>query len=667
MIFAVLALSIVFIIIIPVPPMVLDVLLTFSLSTSIVIFLTTLFIAKPLELSAFPSLLLVVTLLRLALNVASTRLILSSAQAGQVIQAFGSFVIAGNYVVGLIIFLIITVIQFVVITNGAGRVAEVTARFTLDAMPGKQMSIDADLNGGLIDDDEARRRRRQLQQEADFFGAMDGASKFIRGDAIAGVVITLINIVGGLIIGMWQKGMPISDALQTYTILTAGDGLVAQIPALLISTGTGILITKTSGNESLGKSVTSQLTSFPRVFILAGVVLALLGLAPGLPDLPFLFLAGICGIVAYSLRGHRHEQDIVAQELKKQRRQPEDVLPLFQADPLEIEIGYNLVPLTDETQGGDLLDRLAATRRQCATELGIYVRPIRIRDNLRLDPNTYVFRIHGVETEKGELIPTHWLAMGSEKEEEVQGIPTQEPAFGLPAWWVAPSDKEALEMRGFTVVDPNTVLITHLTEFIKQHAYELLGRQETKELIDMVKTTNPAVVEELFPDLLTVGDAQKVLQNLLRERIPIRDLVGILESLADNSRISKDTDFLTEGARQAIRRSICQLYAGEDGKLRVISLHPRLEQEVADAIQNLPQGNYPVVEPNLAQRILERLGKLVQEMVGQGYPPVVLCSSRIRLPFRRLIERFLPNVAVLSMSELIPSIQVEVMGTVNGE
>ncbi|MBC7342897.1 MAG: flagellar biosynthesis protein FlhA [Clostridia bacterium] len=666
-VFAVLALSIVLIIIIPMPPTMLDVLLTFSLTVSILIFLTTLFITEPLQLSVFPSLLLVVTLLRLALNVASTRLILSNAQAGQVIQAFGSFVIAGNYVVGLIIFVIITVIQFVVITNGAGRVAEVAARFTLDAMPGKQMSIDADLNGGLIDEEEARRRRRQLQQEAEFFGAMDGASKFIRGDAIAGLIITLINIVGGLIIGMWQKGMPISDALQTYTVLTAGDGLVTQIPALLVSTGTGILITKASGNESLGKTVSSQLTSFPRVFILAAVVLALLGLAPGLPDLPFLFLASICGVAAYALRGHHREQEMVVQELKKQRRQPEDVLPLFQIDPLEIEIGYNLVPLTDESQGGDLLDRLAAVRRQCATELGIYVRPIRIRDNLRLDPNAYVFRIHGVEIEKGELMPTHYLAMGSGKEDEVQGIPTREPAFGLPAWWVAPAEKEALEIRGFTVVDPNTVLITHLTEFIKQHAHELLGRQETKELIDMVKSTNPAVVEELFPDLLTVGEVQKVLQNLLRERIPIRDLVGILESLADNSRISKDTDFLTEGARQAIKRSICQKYASEDGKLRVISLHPRLEQEIADSIQNLPQGSYPAVEPNLAQRVLEKLSNLVQEMVTKGYPPVVLCSSRIRLPFRRLIERFLPNLAVLSMSELVPSVQVEVIGTVNGE
>lgn len=669
---AAMVIGIVLIIIIPVTPSVLDVLLVFSLSFGLIILLTTMFTTHPLQFSVFPSLLLVVTLLRLALNISSTRLILNKANAGHVIQAFGNFVVGGNYVVGLIIFVIITVIQFVVITNGAGRVAEVAARFTLDAMPGKQMSIDADLNAGLIGEDEAREKRRTLQREADFFGAMDGASKFVKGDAIAGIIITLVNIVGGFVIGVWQLGMSFGTAIQTYTVLTVGDGLVSQIPALLVSTATGVLVTRASSGESFGKDVSRQLTTFPRVIALASVILVLLALVPGLPSLPFLILAGGTGYVAYALFQETKRKQVAEQEEtmrrgRREQRQPENVLSLFQVDPLEIEIGYNLIPLTDESQGGDMLDRLAAVRRQCAAELGIFVRPIRIRDNLQLSPNSYSFKIRGVEITSGEIMPGHYLAMNPGQSEEghpVNGIATKEPTFGLPAWWVTPEEKERLELKGYTVVDSVTVLITHLTEFIKNHAHELLGRQEVKEMVETVKENNPAVVEELIPDLLSIGEVQKVLQNLLRERVPVRDLVTILEVLADNARLTKDLDYLTESTRQALFRTISRQYAGEDGSLKVITLHPKLEQKIADSLQQTQNGNFPVLEPEITENIFQQLSKLVEEMTLVGAQPVVLCSARIRMPFKRLTERFLPNLAILSLNELAPNIEVESVGTV---
>lgn len=661
--------GIIFIIVIPMSPRVLDVALTFSLSIGVIILLTTMFTEEPLQFSVFPSLLLVVTLLRLALNVASTRLILTTADAGEVIRAFGDFVVRGNYVVGMIIFLIITIIQFIVITNGAGRVAEVAARFTLDAMPGKQMSIDADLNAGLITDEEARERRKKLQREADFYGAMDGASKFVKGDAIAGIVITLINIGGGFIIGIWQHGMTIMDALRTYTILTVGDGLVTQIPALLVSTATGILVTRSSSGTSFGKDVATQLTTFPKVIGMAAILLAVLGLVPGLPSLPFFILAAATGFTSYTLLQEEKkktiEEQIKAQEQAKPQRQPENVLGFFQIDPLEIEIGYNLIPLTDETQGGDLLDRLSVIRRQCATELGIYVRPIRIRDNLQLGANQYVFKLHGIEAAAGEILPGYWLAMNpGGLEEQIAGIPTKEPTFGLPAWWVTYEEKEKLELKGYTVVDPTTVLVTHLTEFIKANAAELLGRQEVKDLLDKVKETSPAVVEELVPELLSYGEVQKVLQNLLRERLPIRNLVTILEVLADNARITRDLDYLTESVRGALRRTITKLYGGQEGKLHVITLHPEVEQALTEGMQQTQNGSYPVLKPEVTQRIFDNLTPLVERMAMMGVPPVVLCSSKARLLFRRLTERYLPNLVVLAYGELLPDMEVESVGTV---
>ncbi|NLJ99962.1 MAG: flagellar biosynthesis protein FlhA [Clostridia bacterium] len=663
-------LAIVLIIVTPVRPGLLDILLTISIAISMVILLTTMFTTHTLQFSVFPSLLLVVTLYRLSLNIASTRLILGEASAGKIISAFGDFVVGGNYVVGMIIFIIITVVQFVVITSGASRVAEVAARFTLDAMPGKQMSVDADLNAGIITEQEAKIRREELQQEADFFGAMDGASKFVKGDAIAGIIITLINIFGGFVIGIWQLDMSLSDALQTYTILSVGDGLVAQIPALLVSTGTGILVTRAGTGESLGKDVVSQLTGFPKVVALASASLFLVGLVPGIPTMPFLILSIVTGTLAYFLFKQvgylaQEEERAKIMERKSKERKPEDVLSMISLDPLEIEIGYNLVSLTDGEQGGDLLDRLAEVRRRCASELGIYVRPIRIRDNLEIDRNSYVFKIRGVEIEKGEIIPDRYMAMNPmEHDFPVDGIATTEPTFGLPAWWITEENKEELEFKGFTVVDAATVLVTQLTEFIKKHAHELLGRQETKELVETVKENNPAVVEELIPDLLSYGQVQKVLQNLLREQIPIKDLVTILEALADNAPATQDIDFLTESVRQAFFRIISNKFS-VDGKLKVIVLDTGVEDLVGGSLQKTQQGAYPAMDPAVAEKLLHVVGDHAQGFLERGEQPVVLCSPKIRLPFKRFLERFLPQVAVVSFNELAPELEIEAAGTVS--
>jgi flagellar biosynthesis protein FlhA len=661
-----LVVAIVMIIVIPIPPGLLDLLLSLSLTFSLLVLLTTMFTTHPLQFSVFPSLLLVATLFRLALNIASTRLILSQASAGKVIEAFGGFVVGGNYVVGLVIFAIITVIQFVVITNGAGRVAEVAARFTLDALPGKQMSIDADLNTGLITEEEAKARRRELQREADFYGAMDGASKFVRGDAIAGLIITLINIVGGLAIGMGQLGFSFQEAVSRYTVLTVGDGLVSQIPALLISTATGILVTRAGAAANLGRELSKQVLAFPQVLGLASVLLAILGFIPAMPSLPFFIMAVATAYGAYILAKEERFGEVRPGEepVAVRRREPENVLPLFQVEPLEVEIGYNLISLADEAQGGDLLDRLAAVRRQCATDLGIYVRPIRVRDNLRLPPNGYVFKLRGVEAVRGELLPGHYLAMAPPGvTAEIRGIPTKEPTFGLPAWWISEAERGPAESAGYTVVDAGTVLITHLTEFIKRHAHELLGRQEVRELLDTVKETNPALVEELVPGLLSLGEVQKVLQNLLREQVPIRDLVSILEALADHAPRSRDPDYLTEMARQALRRTLTRLYAPE-GRLVPITLHPKVEEMIAESVQPTQQGNYPLLSPEQTRRLFDRLGNLVEEAVRRNLQPVILVSSRIRLPFRRLVERFLPGLAVISVAELLPELEIEPLGMV---
>ncbi|HBC91357.1 MAG TPA: flagellar biosynthesis protein FlhA [Pelotomaculum sp.] len=666
-----LIIGIVLLIIIPLSPAFLDLLLVSSMTLGLMILLITMFTVEPLQFSAFPTLLLITTLFRLALNISSTRLILGNAAAGKVIEAFGQFVVGGSYVVGMVVFIIITIIQFVVITNGAGRVAEVAARFTLDAMPGKQMSIDAEFNAGLINESQARDRRKQIQREADFYGAMDGASKFVRGDAIAGIIIIMINILGGFVIGVVQHNMSMLQSVQTYTLLTIGDGLVTQIPALLISTATGILVTRSTSDYSFGKELSGQLFRFPNVFILAAVILFILGLIPAMPNLLFLSLAGIIGYTAYSMtqeekkKTAREQERIAARQVQAQNKEPENVFTYFQVDTLEIEIGYNLIPLTDEGRGGDLLQRLAAVRRQCAGEMGIYVRPIHIRDNLQLNPGTYSIKLRGIEIASGELLPGHFLAMDPLGQEmDINGMPTTEPTFGLPAWWVSAAERDRAESAGCTVVDCSTVLVTHLTEIIKTNAHELLGRQEVKELLDMVKENNPVVVEELVPDLLSMGEVQKVLQNLLRERVSIRDLAGILEALADGARTSKDTDYLTECARQALGRTICRQYAGVDAKISVITLHPKLEQTLADSIEQTQLGSYPVLEPQVARQILNKLKESLESLTLRSLPPLVLCSSRVRLPFRRFTEKYLPNLAVLSLNEITPNFEVEVVGTV---
>ncbi|NLJ56226.1 MAG: flagellar biosynthesis protein FlhA [Firmicutes bacterium] len=665
---------IVAIIVIPINPLLLDILLVVNIAFSLIVILSTLFITELLQLATFPSVLLVTTLFRLALNISSTRLILTRAEAGAVINAFGVFVVGGNYVVGLIIFIIITLVQFVVITSGAGRIAEVAARFTLDAMPGKQMSIDADFNAGLVDEEEARQRRRNLQKEADFFGAMDGASKFVRGDAIAGVVIVLINICGGLAIGALQRGMDLAVAARTYTVLTVGDGLVAQIPALLISTAAAMLVTRSTADEGFGTDLTAQFFSFPKVLALCAFVLFSLGVIPALPFMPFFILAAACGFGAWLLfkeeqAGKVREKAVAAAGEKPLPPVEEELRSLLRADLLEVEIGYNLVSLTEKKKNGDLLQRITAARRRMSAELGIIVRPIRIRDNIQLPPHTYVIKLKGNEIARGELRPGYILALNPPEVSlaALGGLPTQEPTFNLPAAWLLPEQKEEAELQGCTVVDVITVLITHLTEVIRTHAHELLGRQEVKEMVEMVRETRPAVVEELLPDLMSVGEVQKILQNLLKEDVPLLDLPSILEVLADFAPAGKDPDVLTEYVRQSVSRTISARFAVDGTKLQAITLDPLLEKWIADALQETVQGTYPVLEPEATQRILQGVSRLVEQLRQKGLSPVVLTSSQIRLPFRRLVERYLPDLAVLSFHEIQPQLEVESVGVLSAD
>lgn len=661
------------IIIIPIRPLLLDLLLVINISFALVVILVTLFITRILQLATFPSVLLMATLFRLSLNISSTRLILTEARAGEVINAFGHFVVGGNYVVGLIIFIIITVVQFVVITSGAGRVAEVAARFTLDAMPGKQMSIDADFNAGLIDEEQARLRRRDLQRESDFFGAMDGASKFVRGDAIAGVVIVLINILGGLGIGMVQMGMDFETAARTYTVLTVGDGLVAQIPALLVSTSAGLLVTRSTAEEGFGSDFFSQFFNLPKVLAIVAFILMALGLVPGLPFFPFFILAAACGFGAYSI--FKEEQAVSVREEEEKEREAmeaeeelpspeEDMRNLMKVDVMEVEIGYNLVSLTEKGENGDLLQRITASRRRLASELGMIIRPIRIRDNLQLPPNTYIIKLKGNEIARGELRPGYMLALNPEgvPPEELDGVPTVEPTFNLPAVWISPGQKDEAELKGCTVVDITTVLITHLTELIRFHAAELLGRQEAKEMIELVKEARPAVVEELIPDLMSIGEVQKVLQGLLRENVPLLDLPSILETLADYAAGTRDPDTLMEFVRQSMARTISMRYAEDGKKLHVITLDPSLENQIAESLQQTVHGLMPVLTPETAQRILQGLQNLVERLRQRGLSPVVLTSPRVRLPFRRLVERYMPDVPVLSLNEILPQLEVESVG-----
>lgn len=663
--------GIVLMIIIPLPTWLLDTLIAFNITMGIVIILLTMFTTEVLQFSVFPTMLLVTTLFRLGLNISSTKLILSEADAGMIIEAFGNFVVGGNYVVGIIIFLIIVLIQFIVITNGAGRVAEVSARFTLDAMPGKQMSIDADLNTGLINDMEAKERRKNLQQEADFYGAMDGASKFVKGDAIAGIIITLINIIAGIIIGATMNGMPIGEAASTYVRLTVGDGLVSQIPALLISTASGILVTRSGNDENFGSVLVSQLTGFPKVLAIASVILMFLAIMPGFPKLVFITLAIATGLSAYLI--YKDEKEKIVQKIENEeqelieteRKEPENITNLISVEPMEIEIGYGLIPLADEASGGDLLQRITSVRRQCAIEMGIIVQPIRIRDNLQLNTNEYLVKIRGTIIVKGDLMPNMLLCMDPTGGSiQLPGIKTIEPTFGLPAVWINNDQREDAEIKGFTVVDPTTVMVTHLTEVIKAHSYELLGRQEVKLIIDTVKEKYNTVVEELIPDLMTIGEVQKVLQGLLKEKVPIKDMVSILESLADNSRVTKDIELLTEYVRLALSRTICNPLVNENGVITLATLSPELENLISSNIQKSMQGSFPAIDPDTTGKILDSIKNIVQTVHFYDNIPVLLVSPKIRPAFRRLIDMVYPHIVILSLNEIPNDVEIRTEGVV---
>lgn len=666
---AIAVITIVVMMIIPLPPFLLDLFLSLNITLALVIIMVAIYNVEPLQFSVFPSLLLITTLFRLALNVSSTRLILLDGYAGEVITAFGNFVVGGNPVVGFIVFIILIIIQFIVITKGAERVAEVAARFTLDAMPGKQMSIDADLNAGLITDTEARQRRRNIQREADFYGAMDGASKFVKGDAIAAIIIIVINIVGGFIIGMAQRDMGILQALQVYTLLTVGEGLVNQIPALLISTATGIVVTRAASDSNLGLDITNQLLTNPRVFYIAGAMLALLGVVPGLPAVPFWILSILALIVAYTLQTtvkSAKESELIKQEEQEIEdvRKPENVIALLQVDPMELEIGYSLIPLVDVSQGGDLLDRIVMIRRQCALELGIVVPTIRIRDNIQLRPNVYVIKLKGIEIAKGDLMLDHYLAMNPGTAfEDITGIQTVEPAFGLPALWIQEGQREQAELSGYTVVDPVSVLATHLTEVIKSHASEIIGRQEVQTLIESVKQNYPAVVEELIPSILSIGDVQKVLANLLRERISVRDMVTILETLADYGSMTKDPEILTEYVRHALSRQISKQYV-QGNTLTCITVDPLLENTISAAVQRTEHGSYVALDPAVMQSLINNLTNELPKITNLGFQPIVLTNPGVRLYFRKLTERVAPNLIVLSYGEIEPKVEVQALGMV---
>ncbi|MCI6100805.1 MAG: flagellar biosynthesis protein FlhA [Selenomonas sp.] len=669
---AVAIIIIVVMMIIPLPTLLLDLLICLNITIALLVIMSVIYNKEALDLSIFPSLLLITTLFRLALNISSTRLILLDGFAGEVITAFGNFVVGGNPVVGFIMFIILVGINFIVITKGSERVAEVSARFTLDAMPGKQMAIDADLNQGAITDAQAKERRVKIQREADFFGAMDGASKFVKGDAIAAIVIMMINITGGFVIGMLQRNLSAVQALQQYTLLTVGEGLVSQIPALLISTATGLIVTRAGAEGNLGADMVSQLFRNDRIFFILSGVLAFFAIVPGLPGVPFFALAALCFFIGRALKAST--QAVVAQEeakpeakakaQKKKATSPENIVSLLQVDPMELEIGYSLIPLVDTGQGGDLLDRIVMIRRQCALELGLVVPTIRIRDNIQIKPNAYIIKLKGVEIAKGELMLDHYLAMNSGTVfEEVPGIETTEPAFGLPALWIPDSEREQAELNGYTVVDAVSVLATHLTEVIKSHASEILGRQEAQNLVDNLKKTNETLVKEVVPDLLTVGEVQKVLQNLLAERISIRDMETIFEVLSDYARATKDTEILTEYVRHAMARQITQANV-QNGQLPCVTLDPALENRIAGGVQRTDHGSYVSLDPDSMKRLVTSLDTELQKLTNMGYQPIVLTSPAVRLYFRKLVERSVPGIIVLSQAEIEQSVEIQILGVV---
>jgi flagellar biosynthesis protein FlhA len=663
--------------ILPVPPLLLDFLLAMNITLAIIVLITTMYTVKPLDFSIFPPLLLVLTLFRLSVNVASTRLILLKGSegpeaAGSVIMAFGNFVVGGNYAVGIIIFIILVIVNFKVITAGSGRIAEVAARFTLDAMPGKQMAIDADLNAGLIDETEAKARREKIAREAEFFGAMDGASKFVRGDAVAGIIITGINIVGGFFIGVFQQGMPMVDAAGTYTLLTIGDGLVSQIPALIISTAAGILVSRSSSEKKMGEEFAKHIFSQDVPIYVGSVIVILVGLVPGLPTIPFVGLgAGLAGSVYYLRKNVKKEEEEEKALIEKEAAEPseeagpEDVEHLLSLDSMELEVGYGLIPLVDKGQDGTLLGRIRAIRRQFASEMGIIIPPIHIRDNLKLKPSEYRMLIKGTDMAGGELMVNHLLAMDpGDVMQKIDGIPTTEPAFNLPALWIPPDREEDAKFSGYTVVDNSTVMATHITEIIRNNAAELMGRQEVQQLLTNLSKTNPKAVEELVPNILSLGMVQKVLQNLLRERVSIRNLLGIVETLADYGTMSKDTDLLTEYVRQKLGRFILGQFIQPDGTLPVLTLAPEIEDMLAKHIQKTDHGAYLAMDPAKAEKIIRSIKAEVEKIMMMNIQPVILSSPNIRRHLRRMIEQYVPSVMVISHAEVAPNISIKAVGKV---
>lgn len=669
--FSVFAIVIVLSMILPIPPSLLDVLIAINLSLALVIFLNSINIKEALDFSVFPSLLLFTTLLRLALNISTTRQILTGqGENVRIVYTFGNFVIGSNIVVGVIIFFIIIIIQFIVITRGAERVSEVAARFTLDAMPGKQMAVDADLNAGIITEEEARERRKKIQKEADFYGAMDGASKFVKGDAIAAILITFINALGGLIIGVAMRGEDVTEAIQKYLLLSVGDGIAAQIPALLISTATGIVVTKAADESKLSESLIKQLFEFhPKVLYTVGGVLAALALIPTMPKLPLFFLSGSMIAMGFKMGNSLKkiesiEEKQIEQKEVEELKKPENVVNLLYVDPIEVEFGYGIIPLADRDQGGDLLERVVMIRRQLALELGIIVPTIRLRDNMALKPYEYRINIKGVEVARAELMSDSLLAINPGfVTEQIEGIPTKEPAFGLDALWISSSMKERAEMAGYTVVDLPSVIATHLTEIIRRHAHEFLTRQDVQKLIDNVKEVNPVVVDELIPKLMTVGEVQKVLANLLKERISIRDMVTILETLADWAPTTKDTDVLTEYVRQAMARYITKKYVSGN-VLEAVTLSPEVEEMIMNSIQKTEQGSFLNLPPDYVQKLINNLSNILEKLVSMSAQPIVICSPIVRIYFRRLIENIFPDVVVLSYNEILPSVQIKTVGMV---
>lgn len=664
--------GIILMIIIPLPSFLLDILLVVNIALSILILLMTLFSTNVLQLSIFPTLLLVTTLFRLGLNLSSTRLILGEGYAGNIIESFGNFVVGGNYVLGVIIFLIIIIIQFVVITNGSGRVSEVSARFTLDAMPGKQMSIDADLNSGMIDEKTARKRRRELQQEADFYGSMDGASKFVKGDAIAGIIVTAVNIFAGIIMGMMMLEMDFAEAAQTYIRLTIGDGLVSQIPALLISTASGILVTRADSDDSVASLAGKQLTAIPKAIMITGVVLFILGIMPGLPTLSFFSLGVGCVLIGMILKKgeEKEKNESISEDLAVEEaavtNEVEDVSELLNIEVLEVEIGYGLIPLADESSGGDLLQRISSIRRQCAIDMGIIVQPIRIRDNLQLEPNQYCIKIKGNRVALYSLMPNMVLCMDPMGLGlELEGIKAIEPSFGLEALWISKDKIEEAELRGYTIVDPSTILVTHLLEIVKDKSHELMGREEVKAIMDATKEKYSVIVEELIPDIMTLGEVQKVLQNLLREKVAIRDRVTILETLADNAINTKDIELLTEYVRMALNKSICEDFTGDENTITVATLSNEVERLIANNLQKSVNGTYPAVDPDNTNRIFNSIKEVTESIAFANNRPVILVSPKIRAPFRKLVEMVFPNVAILSLNEIPNDVQIRAQAVVN--